>query len=82
METQRLPVCFPDHQSIQGPGLPSVSMSHLTGPDGDLFIPKSHLMVGNCPGSMDHPAIPPACLTRASKTGTAWACVCAYRCGG
>lgn len=35
-----------DHQSLQGPGLPSLRLSHLIGPDQDLFIPKSHQLEG------------------------------------
>lgn len=51
-----------NHQSRQGPGLPSLSPSHPTGPDLALFIPKSHQMAGGWPGGLGGLAVPPACL--------------------
>lgn len=71
----------PDHQSIQGLGLPSLSLSHLIGPGQDLRIPRVALMTDECPGRLAHPAIlPPVCLPRASQAGASWAC--AYVCVG
>lgn len=47
---------LPDHPSIQGSGLPSLSLSHLIGPGQDFSIPGSCLMMNDGPGSLAYPA--------------------------